>query len=95
MITNILSPSQQLIRRHVIKDHFWIKLGAYRRRDAEIHELKLRGTVGVRPHRNAASFSPCDRQQIDAEILTVRIAVDFHSFVEFRSEGKDPGPIGA
>ena len=94
-ITNTFSPSQQLIRRHVIEDSLWIKLGVYRRSYAEFHELKLRGTVRVRSHRNAASFFLCDREQIDAEILTVRIAVNFNRFVELRRQSEDPCPIGA
>ena len=57
-ITNTFSPFQQLIRRHVNEDILWIELGAYRRSYAEFHELKLCGTVRVRPHRNPASFLP-------------------------------------
>jgi Transposase IS66 family len=48
-VGNSFGPLQQLIGRHLVEDLLWIKLGAYLRSDTEVHELKLRGTVRVRP----------------------------------------------
>jgi hypothetical protein len=40
MIMNASRPFQELLRRHVVEDLFWIKLGTYRRGDPEFYELK-------------------------------------------------------
>ena len=94
-LPNTRGPFQQSIGWHEIEDSLWIKLGPESRGYAEFNEVQLGGTVRVRSDRNEASFLFRDSQQINGEILAVRIAVNFNSFVEFRRQSKDPCPIGA
>ena len=35
-----------------------------------------------------------DREEIDVEILTVRITVNFNSFIELCCQSEDPLPVG-
>src|SRR5436305_860348 len=48
----------------------------------------------VGAQRNAAACFPCDVQQVNVEVLSVRIAVDLDRFVQPRSFVKDILPLG-
>ena len=93
VIVDGLHPFSKLLLCHEIQDPAAINPGPPGSSQSKLNKSELRRAVGIGTDRYSASRFFGQSDEVEAQILTIGVGIDFDGLVEFGCHRKDSRPI--